>query len=99
MALRFTTQSFQDLEALDDYLSDTSPSGLKNVLLALKKTLRTIEQYPLSGRQSENPEVRIAIEPKYKYLIPYHIDGESVWILRIYHPRRRPLDYLSLSLP
>jgi hypothetical protein len=37
MALRFTSEAFNDLNELDAYLADKSPQGLKNVLGALKK--------------------------------------------------------------
>lgn len=99
MALRFTPQAFNDLNELDAYLSDKSPQGLQNVLAALKKTFQIIEGNTSLGRPTSRHGVRVAIEPTYKYVIPYYDDGGDIWILRVYHSRRAPLDYLTLELP
>ena len=99
MALRFTAEAFNDLNELDAYLADKSPVGLRNVLGALKKTFQTIGDNHAVGRQTSRAGVRIAIEPGYKYVIPYYTDGTDLWILRIYHPRRVPFDPFTLELP
>ena len=99
MALRFTREAFNDLNELDAYLSDKSPQGLRNVLTALKKTFQLIEGNAFLGRPTSRHGVRVAIEPTYKYVIPYYDDGADIWVLRVYHSRRAPLDYLALELP
>lgn len=99
MALRFTTQAFNDLNELDAFLSDKSPQGLSHVLSALKKTFQLIQENAALGRPTARKGVRIAIEPVYKYVIPYYDDGADLWILRVYHARRAPLDYLVIDLP
>ena len=99
MALRFTSEAFNDLNELDAYLADKSPQGLRNVLAALKKTFQLIQGSPSLGRPTSREGVRVAIEPTYKYVIPYYDDGSDLWILRVYHARRAPLDYLTLELP
>ncbi len=99
MALRFTAEAFKDLNELDAYLADKSPQGLRNVLAALKKTFQTIEGNHALGRPTSRAGVRIAIEPVYKYVIPYYDDATNLWILRIYHPRRAPFDPFTSELP
>lgn len=99
MALRFTPEAFKDLNDIDAYLSDKSPQGLSNVLPALKKTFRLVETNPLIGRATSRDGVRVAIEPGYKYVIPYCRVGADTWILRVYHSRRAALDYLAIELP
>jgi plasmid stabilization system protein ParE len=99
MALRFTPEAFNDLNDLDAYLSDKSPQGLCNVLAALKKTFQLIEGNAFLGRPTSRESVRVAIEPGYKYVIPYYDDGTDIWVLRVYHSRRAPLDYLALDIP
>ena len=99
MALRFTPEAFNDLNELDAYLTDKSPKGLQNVLAALKRVFRLIEGNAFIGRPTSRDGIRVAIEPSYKYVIPYYDDGSDIWVLRVYHSRRAPLDYLTLETP
>jgi toxin ParE1/3/4 len=99
MPLRFTKQAFQDLDALDTYLADKSPQGLANVLASLRTTFVMIESNPHSGRPTMRESIRVALEPRYKYVIPYWLDRADVWVLRVYHPRRAPLDVTALQPP
>lgn len=99
MALRFTPEAFNDLNELDAYLTDKSPKGLQNVLAALKRVFSLIEGNAFIGRPTSRDGIRVAIEPSYKYVIPYYDDGSDIWVLRVYHSRRAPLDYLTLETP
>lgn len=99
MALRFTSEAFNDLDKLDAFLTDKSPQGLANVLAALKRVFKLIEGNAFIGRSTSRDGVRVAIEPCYKYMIPYYIEGADIWVLRVYHSRRAPLDYLTLETP
>lgn len=99
MALRFTPEAFSDLSHIDDYLSERSPQGLRHILVALKETFENLRDNPRMGRPTLRPDIRVTIEPAYKHIIPYYLDGGDVWILRVYHPRRAPLDYMKLNLP
>jgi toxin ParE1/3/4 len=99
LLLQFTPDALQDLDDLDKYLLDKSPQGLKNVIAAIKNTLLQIQQYPSSGRISQNGDIRIAIEPHYKFVLPYYVGTDTIWVLRVYNSRRSPIDYVSLELP
>lgn len=99
MALRFTREAFQDLEDMDSYLSDRSPQGLRNVLDALKETFLLIERNPGIGKPTRRERVRTFVEARYRYLVPYYVKDEDVWILRVYHPKRSPLDVGEMRLP
>lgn len=99
MALRFTSEAFNDLNDLDAFLADKSLQGLQSVLAALKNTFNLIEGNRSLGRPTLRHGVRVAIESSYKYVIPYLEDGEDIWILRVHHARRAPLDYLTIELP
>jgi toxin ParE1/3/4 len=99
MTLRFTRESLQDLDDLDIWLADRSPQGLKNVLGALKSTFRLILDNPGIGKPMRRDHVRLFVEPGYRYLIPYYLKGDVIWILRVYHPKRAPLDVGEMRLP
>jgi toxin ParE1/3/4 len=99
MVMRLTREAFRDLSDVDAYLADKSPQGLRNVIAALKKNLDLMESFPNSGKETDVEDIRISVEPRYGYIIPYYIKGDEIWILRVYHSRRIPLDYTSLKLP
>ncbi len=99
MALRFTPEALLDLSEADQYLSGRSPQGLANVLASLKRTFANIESNIYYGRPLRGDSVRLAVEPRYDYLIPYYLKGGDIWILRVYHSRRPPLGYAAIELP
>jgi toxin ParE1/3/4 len=99
MALRFTREALQDLDDMDTWLSDRSPQGLGNVLNALKHTFPLIERNPGIGKPTRRERVRTFVEPRYRYLVPYYLKAEDVWILRVYHPKRSPLEVGEMRLP
>jgi plasmid stabilization system protein ParE len=99
VAIQFTPGAFRDIGDIEDYLSDRSPDGLRNVLASLKRTFLNIDRNANYGRPTQRTGVRIAIEPRYKYWIPYYVKGDTVWILRVYHSRRVPLDLAAIEIP
>ncbi len=99
MLLRLTPEALNDLSGLDAYLSDKSPQGLRNVIAAIKKNFELIELFPKSGKETDLKNVRVSIDARYGYIIPYYLKGDVIWILRVYHAKRSPIDYSNLSLP
>ncbi|MGV6851627.1 MAG: type II toxin-antitoxin system RelE/ParE family toxin [bacterium] len=93
MRIYFTEKASVDLQELEAYLSELSPSGLRNVIADIQGTIRGIPSSILQGRRTPRDDVFEKITPKYKYLIPYTIQDNTLYILRVYHPSRRPLNY------
>ncbi len=100
MQIEITPLARIDLEELEDYLLELSPSGLKNVVADIKETIWSIPGSVIQGRPTPRDNVFEKLSPKYKYLIPYTIMDDTVYILRIYHPSRCPLKYdEDINLP
>jgi toxin ParE1/3/4 len=91
--------ALQDLSEIDAWLADRSPQGLRSVLAALKQTFLLIERNPGVGRASQRERVRTFVEPRYGYLLPYYLKGADIWILRVHHPKRAPLQFDEITLP
>ena len=91
MRLRFTRDAVRDLEDLRNWLLPRSPSGHKRVVNALQAVLKRIREQPQSGRATEHPAIREAVEPRYGFILPYTIRGDVLWVLRIYNGRRHPM--------
>jgi len=97
MEIRFTTPALLDLEELRIYLGEHSPQGLENVISDIEKTVYGIPGSLSKGRRTPRDDVFEKITPKYKYLIPYTVRNGVLYVLRVYHPSRRPLDYLDIN--
>jgi plasmid stabilization system protein ParE len=96
MRIKITTSAAHDFEELRQYLAGRSYIGLQSVLADIEETIRSIPDNLLLGRATPRDDVRERITPKYRYQIPYYVRGDIVYILRVYHPKRAPLDYDSL---
>jgi len=93
MKIQLTTLALQDLEEIRLYLADRSHDGLKNVLEDIKTTIVSIPDNLLMGRQTPRDDVRERITPKYRYKIPYYVRGDVLYVLRVYHSKRRSINY------
>jgi plasmid stabilization system protein ParE len=98
MRIEFTTPALRDLEELRTYLSARSGSGLANVLGDIESTVIDIPKSISRGRKTPRDDVWERVSSRYKFVIPYHVQSGAVYILRIYHPKREPLDYDNLKL-
>ena len=76
-----------------------SPSGHRQVTAAIRASLRRIQDQPQSGRLTEHPDIREAVEPHYGFVIPYTVRGDVLWVLRVYNARRHPLIWSDDDLP
>lgn len=93
MKIQLTTLALQDYEEIRLYLADRSYDGLKNVLKDIETTIASIPDNLLMGRQTPRDDVRERITPKYRYKIPYYVRGDVLYVLRIYHSKRSPINY------
>lgn len=93
MKIQLTALALQDYEEIRLYLADRSYDGLKNVLDDIENTIVSIPDNLLMGRQTPRDDVRERITPKYRYKIPYYVKGDVLYVLRIYHAKRRPINY------
>ncbi|WP_442792920.1 type II toxin-antitoxin system RelE/ParE family toxin [Rhizobium sp. SL86] len=96
MRLRFAPDAVADLDELRTWLKPRSPQGHRNVVSAITKTIRTLQQHPDTGRATSRPDIREAVEPRYGFIIPYSVRNETLWIPRVYSARRYPLDFAGM---
>jgi toxin ParE1/3/4 len=89
LRIQFTAEAEADLDQL----------RVQNVVNAIETRILLVAEYPASGRPSPRDDVREAIEPKYGFLIPYVVKGDTLHVLRVYRGVRRPLDYQLLPSP
>lgn len=93
MKIVITRRAVLDLDNLRKYLAPKSPPGLRNVTDALQNAIEDIPESLSRGRATPHDDVWEKVVPKYGFIIPYFVRGDTVFILRIYNSRRKPLDY------
>jgi toxin ParE1/3/4 len=98
MEIIFTREAKQDLVELRSYLEPLSPRGLANFVDTVEARIRAVAASPGVGRPTPRDDVREAVEAKYAFLIPYHVRGSRLCVLRVYRSARKAVDYQELNL-
>ena len=90
MSVRLTARAFADLSSILDYLSSRSLKGSESVRRSIQKTTELIGEYPRSGRESGEEDLRVLPAGRYPYLIYWSVIAGEAWIVHIRDARRRP---------
>ena len=91
MKVRFTRTAQRDLVEIYDYISQDNPTFASRLVTRLVERARELSENPLRGRKTDEPDVRVIVAPRLRYLIFYAVLGDEVQITHIRHTsRRRP---------
>jgi plasmid stabilization system protein ParE len=89
LRLRWTEQAVDQLGAIADYLSQTSPVYAEGLVTRVAAQLQHLLQFPEIGRvvpEAESPQVREVIE--WPYRIIYRVRTETIEVIAVVHVRR-----------
>ena len=89
LGLRWTEQAVNQLSAIAEYISSSSPVYAEHVLERVVLRLRQAQQFPDSGRrvpESGHADARELFEAPYR--IVYRVRSQSVEVLAIVHGRQ-----------
>jgi len=93
MKVRLTQPVLRDLQGIHDYISKDSPAAASRVVTRLIDRCMDLAHAPYQGRETDEPNVRVIVVPRFRYFIFYMIEGDEVQITHIRHTsRRRPWD-------
>ncbi|MDQ6435036.1 type II toxin-antitoxin system RelE/ParE family toxin [Mesorhizobium sp. LHD-90] len=90
MKTRLAPAAVQDIVDILGFLSTRSASASTGFRDRFREARQFIGQYPLSGRQTDESNVRYVNTGKHPYLIFYEIFDAEVVIMRIIHGARNP---------
>lgn len=85
MKLRYTPRALHDLEHIRLYIEKDNPSAAWVVASFIRRSLRTLEQFPHQGRATDRTPVRRLIVTNYPYLVYYKVEADEVIVLNILH--------------
>jgi plasmid stabilization system protein ParE len=88
MKLRYTETALVEIEDIFHYLFERNPGAANAVASRLKDVAGLLVDYPLLGRESDEPGVRIASLVRYPFLIFYALSGDEVVVLNVRHAAR-----------
>jgi toxin ParE1/3/4 len=86
MKLRFTPEAQSDIEKIYAYISQRSPSGARNVSVAIYGASRFVADRPKASPLTDIPNVRVKVLRRYQYKIFYRVAGDTVEILHVQTP-------------
>ena len=91
MKVRFTRTAQRDLEQIYDYISQDSAVAATRLVARLIERSRQLADNPFEGRETDEPNARVIVAPRLRYLIFYTILADEIHITHIRHTaRRRP---------
>ena len=89
MTLRWTPSAARDMEAVSDFLEETSPEARTPVLDAIVRAVEKLREYPLMGRPGRRRETRELVIARTPFLVWYRERGAHVEVLRVVHGRMK----------
>jgi plasmid stabilization system protein ParE len=71
MKVRFTRTAQRDLARIHDYISQDSPAIASRFVARLIERSRQLADNPFAGRETDEPDARVIVEPRLRYFIFY----------------------------
>ena len=98
MKVLWTDAAVAQLEAIHDYLAQTSPEYARRIVDRLTKRSIQIPAFPFAGRmvpEYELNEVREAIEGSYRIIYLIKEDEAQIEVLALFHSSREGMNPLE----
>ena len=90
MKVRYAKRAVSDLIAIADYIAERNPRAAADVENKLRASIDQLEMFPLLGRPTDDPDIRMFPIVRYPYLVFYEVVDDEVVVHHIRHARRRP---------
>jgi addiction module RelE/StbE family toxin len=87
MTLHYSRRALSQLASVHEYLSSRNEQAAEHVTVSIATTIARLRELPLLGRMTDEPAVRVIIEPQYLYRIFYRVHGDVVYVIRVLHGR------------
>jgi toxin ParE1/3/4 len=80
---RLCARALRDIDAILAYIQKRSPSGARNVSLAIEYTIHTCALNPRTGTKTDEPNVYRRPLGKHRYTIFYRILPDGIEVARV----------------
>lgn len=85
MRLRWRLSAVSDLAHIRDYIAADSPSGAREVVDRVLRSVARLRLFPRSGRVGQIHGTRELVVPGLPYIVVYTHDDEGVDIVAVFH--------------
>lgn len=86
MRIQWTEKARQDLNHIEQYISEDNPiAALKTVITIINSVESNLSVHPGIGRPGQYPQTRELVITGTPYVVPYQVVGEIVSIIRVLH--------------
>lgn len=88
MRVFWSYSATNDLVHLRQYIAEHNPSSANRVARRILDAVTFLKAQPKLGRPGRVPNTRELIVSNTPFIVPYHIEGDVIEILRVYHAAR-----------
>ena len=89
MQIRFTPNTYADIDAVYEYIASNNPTTAQNTLNQIESMIDYLLIHPKLGRQGRVENTRELLVANTPYIIVYELSSAFITILAIIHSRRR----------
>ena len=94
MKIKWLKLASRDLEYVEAYIAQESPTSSVRVVLRIIDTVELLADQPGIGRPGRVEGTRELVIAGTPFIVPYRKKGECIEILRVYHQARKWPDEL-----
>jgi plasmid stabilization system protein ParE len=89
MQVRWDARAVRDLQEIRAFIAADKPIAAAHVAEQIKASVRRLSDFPLMGRQTTRPNIRILSITGTPFAVYYHLLADAVEILAVFHGARR----------
>jgi toxin ParE1/3/4 len=89
LRVKWLRQALLDLEEIESYISEESPTVAINVVVRIIKTVSLLKEQQGVGRAGRVPGTKELVVIGLPYIVPYRVKDKVVQVLRVYHTSRK----------
>ncbi len=85
MRLEWTSRARMTLFSSTNYIRKENPEKASEVITNIHKLVDNLKVFPKMGIETKFSNVRDLINPEYDFVVRYHIRGDVIEILVVWH--------------
>ena len=89
MRIEWDTRAVRDLEEIRRFIAADKPVAASQIADRIRTATDRLSEFPLMGRQTRIPNIRILPITGTPYLVYYRAIAEGVEVLAVFHGARR----------
>lgn len=89
MRIRWTYPALPDLDAIQDYVAEDSPTAADRIVNSIRTDVSQLAAFPAMGRPGRVAESRELVVNKGRHIVAYRVRGDAIEIVAVIDARRQ----------